>query len=91
MGIVRALKGTAISMTNGRAVCVIDANDKSGKVVRVASPYPNHQHMVGKSYVEVLSSLLSAGWKEIERRTWEHAHMQQMHKTKLSQDSKTST
>lgn len=70
MGTVTALKGSSITMTNGKVVLIMEVNDRSGRVVRVASPYHNHNSMKGKSYVEVLSSLLTAGWKEIERRKW---------------------
>lgn len=75
MGTAIALNGTAISMTNGKQIIIIDSNDRSGKVVRVASPYSNHQTMVGKSYIEILSSLLTAGWKETGRRTWNELYL----------------
>jgi hypothetical protein len=57
-------------MTNGKSVIIIDYNEKSGKVVRVASPYSNHQSMLHKDFIERLTTLVTAGWKEIERRTW---------------------
>lgn len=75
MGTVTPLKGMSITLTNNKAVVLLDCNDRTGRVVRVASPYPNHNTMRGRSYVEVLSSLLSSGWKEIERREWSDVYM----------------
>jgi len=91
VGTVTALNGTTISMTNGKSIIILDTNDRSGKVVRVASPYPNHNSMKGRSYIEVLSSLLTAGWKEIQRRKWDELYLQRMHKEKLPQRTDTDT
>ena len=75
MSNVIALKGSRITMTNNTSTILIDYNELSKKVVRVQSPYANHQTMVGKDVGDRFTTLLQAGWTETERRTWHGLYM----------------
>lgn len=75
MGIVTALNGFRIDlMLNGMTIG-LDYNDETKRLVRVVSPYPIHQTMIGRDAMQFMSKLLTAGWKEIGRRAWSDVYM----------------
>ena len=68
---VIALDGYTVQLDKGEASIIIDYNNLSKKVVRIISLFPNHRTMIGKDIHNILSLLLSAGWVEVGRESWQ--------------------
>jgi hypothetical protein len=71
---VIAFDGSRIVFKKANHNLIVDYNGDSGRIVRVISPYPNHQTMKGKPVVGVLTDLFQAGWKEQSRILWKEAY-----------------
>jgi hypothetical protein len=75
VGKLIVLDGHRITLEYSGLSIFVNYNERTKLITDVVSPYPNHQFMVGKDMGQRISTLLTAGWKETERRSWHELYM----------------